>query len=634
MPESCSKTGYIDYEIHAKTRVSFLKHSNSGRASTGTATARSASRGQLRIGNDWHAISIIAQSQSNPLKAIAEFVENSIDARANQIVIMRGKQRGAHYLRITDDGEGIRKNADGMPDFAYVATHICDSIKRELKRHGAAGIQGEFGIGLLSFWTVGEELAISSSAADGILYEMRMKRGQPSYSIGKRRMTVPLGGTELLIYPLLPGLRTLSGERLQNYLSAELRDRIRSSGVRITIEDRIARNRYIVEPRMYSGQRLFEVERLISAESGVEVELYLTEQNKENRVGLYRFGSRVLTSISELDCFARGPWTSGFLQGVVDAKAIHLTPGNRLGIIHDEELERLQATLAPVEEMLGRMIAAQAQAIEEETSREVLKSVHKAFREALLSLPPEEYDWFDVNRIRVRAGSAGKQNGSGEATPKLDQSGEVLEGATRGQMSFFEHPGPLFSVKISPLSCVVRVGEERTLRAIFRDSARRTIDRPLYCKWSVLEGGITLGNQIQNPVTVRAGNEPSLAKVEVRVRDNDLEVSAEAVITITDSLIEPAQQTTDIGRGIPSYTFEHLPGKLSRSWFDVDKNVVVVNSGHRDFLFASRARALKLRYICRLFCKELVLHNFAGTASDTLLERLIELSLHTEEHLK
>jgi len=611
-----------------------LKRSEIGRSSTDTASVKSAKRGQLRIGSDWQAISIIAQSQSNPLKAIAEFVENSIDAKANQIVITRGKQRGGHYLRITDDGEGIRKNAEGTPDFAYVATHICDSIKRELKCHGAAGIQGEFGIGLLSFWTVGDELAITCSAADGTVYEMRMKRGQPSYSIGKRRMTVPLGGTEAVIYPLLPGLRTLSGERLQNYLRSELRDRIRASGVRITIEDRIARNRYLVEPRIYSGQRLFEVERLLSAESGVEVELYLTEQDNENQVGLYRFGSRVLASIAELDCFARAPWTSGFLQGIVDAKAIHLTPGNRLGIIHDEQLERLQVALAPAEEMLQKIIAAQAQAIEEETSREVLKSVHKAFREALLSLPPEEYDWFDVNRVRFSAAAAGNQNGFGATGAQLDESGEVLGRPTKNQMSFFEHAGPLFSVKISPLSCVVRVGEQRTLRGVFRDSARRTIDRPLDCEWSVLEGGIDIENPFANPVTVQAGNEPSLAKIGVRVRDNDVEATAEAIITVTDSIIESAQQLSNTGRGIPNYTFEHLPGKLLRSWFDVERNLVVINSGHRDFLFASRARALKLRYICRLFCKELVLHNFAGIASDALLERLIELSLHTEEHLK
>jgi hypothetical protein len=41
---------------------------------------KSKDSGKLRIGDDWNAIRIIALSQSNPLKAIAEFVENSIDA--------------------------------------------------------------------------------------------------------------------------------------------------------------------------------------------------------------------------------------------------------------------------------------------------------------------------------------------------------------------------------------------------------------------------------------------------------------------------------------------------------------------------------------------------------------------------
>jgi len=48
-------------------------------------------KGKLRIGDTWSAISIIAQSQNNPLKAIAEFVENSIDARATEIEIYRGR---------------------------------------------------------------------------------------------------------------------------------------------------------------------------------------------------------------------------------------------------------------------------------------------------------------------------------------------------------------------------------------------------------------------------------------------------------------------------------------------------------------------------------------------------------------
>jgi hypothetical protein len=46
---------------------------------------------KLRIRNDWNTITIIALSQSNPLKAIAGFVENSIDARASDVTLIRGR---------------------------------------------------------------------------------------------------------------------------------------------------------------------------------------------------------------------------------------------------------------------------------------------------------------------------------------------------------------------------------------------------------------------------------------------------------------------------------------------------------------------------------------------------------------
>jgi hypothetical protein len=48
-------------------------------------------RGKLRIGDDWNAITIIALSQSNPLKAIAELVENSIDAKARTVTTGRSQ---------------------------------------------------------------------------------------------------------------------------------------------------------------------------------------------------------------------------------------------------------------------------------------------------------------------------------------------------------------------------------------------------------------------------------------------------------------------------------------------------------------------------------------------------------------
>ena len=63
--------------------------------------SKTAQHGKLRIGDDWNAIRIIALSQSNPLKAIAEFVENAIDAHAKTITVTRGRGRG----RVGEDVE-------------------------------------------------------------------------------------------------------------------------------------------------------------------------------------------------------------------------------------------------------------------------------------------------------------------------------------------------------------------------------------------------------------------------------------------------------------------------------------------------------------------------------------------------
>jgi hypothetical protein len=168
-------------------------------------------RGKLRIGDDWNAIRIIALSQSNALKTIEEFVENSIDAGANSVTITRGRDRGAHYLAIKDDGNGVPRDPDGLPDFKYVATHICDSIKRRPKADGnGTGVQGEFGIGLLSFWTVGDNLTMVSTGADQRAYQMTMRKGDPRYDVCARRALLAEKGTELKISPLLEGIRSLS----------------------------------------------------------------------------------------------------------------------------------------------------------------------------------------------------------------------------------------------------------------------------------------------------------------------------------------------------------------------------------------------------------------------------------------
>ncbi len=599
--------------------------------------------GKLRIADHWNAISIIAKSQTNPLKAVAEFVENSIDARSKQIVIMRGKKKGEFYLKISDDGEGIPKDKQGLPDFRRVATHICDSIKQQFKSEGVKGIQGEFGIGLLSFWTVGQNLGMTSCGEDGNTYEMTMAKDSPDFSVTKKRVLLPFKGTDLMIYPLLPGLRSLTGEKIQRYLASELRDRIKAAEVTVKVVDRTGRKELIVVPRQFTGRLLHNLKPAETEQGDIYLELYLSDPGTSNRVGLYRRGTRVLPSITELDHFQKEPWTEGYLQGIVDVPFLTLTPGTRHGIIRDGHFDAFSRAMEPVESHLQQIIEDQRKAEEERSSRRILRRVQRALKEAFLRLPQEEYDWFDIHggkpqKISGSLGSSGPmRGGSREENDRESENAEdvtELDDNDTGQKQFFEYAGPLFSALISPKSSVVSVDRRKKYRVVCRDRSRRVVLENLEYQWDITDGEGHLNENHRESIVLIAPPEPCLTTLEVVVRQGDKTCRDEALITVTDSLMDQSSKTGKANKGLPGYTYRRAPGEMWRSRFDIEKNVIVINNGHRDFVYAGKQKRRKLRYICRLFCKELVRHNFPGLQADELLERMIELSLYTEEHLK
>ncbi|MGH9628396.1 MAG: ATP-binding protein [Bryobacteraceae bacterium] len=610
-----------------------------GSKSKNSRHGKAADRGKLKIGDDWNAIRIIALSQSNPLKAIAEFVENSIDAHAKTVTITRGREHGGHYLSIKDDGDGVPRDEEGRPNFKYVATHICDSIKRRLKVEGVGnGLQGEFGIGLLSFWTVGGQLTMVSAGSDQRSYQMTMSKGDSGYTVSSRRVLFAEHGTELRISPLLEGIRILSGEKIQWYLASELRDRIRSAKVRVTVIDKLARKQYEVEPRAYEGRLLHQLPAVRTPFGDAYAELYLAEPANSCRVALTRAGTRVIEDLATLPGLEHAPWSSRYLQGLIDVPFLNLTPSTRSGVIHDERYAAMLEALQPLEAHLNGLIEAQQRAEEEQASQQSLRTIQRAFREALLALPPEEYDWFD---IQARAGSeSGSRPSAGEIGPATGEDRTADLGAAEpslnsgAQRQFFDYAGPLFSVVISPASSTTPVNERRRFRALTRDRSRRRVEEDLQFSWEIADGGGLLASTVDQEVEYLAPSTPGLARLKVSVRQHEVTCTAEALVTITAILETSMNEAIVNARGLPGYTFERAAGELWRSRFDDERNLIIVNSGHRDFVFATKNRALQLRYLVRLYVKELVLRNFAGISPEHLLERMIELSLYAEEKLK
>src|SRR5207244_10501078 len=84
----------------------------------------------LRPADPFDLIRWLARSQSDPRKAVAELVQNSIDAHALHVVVSRRRLRGSPALTVRDDGEGVLLGLGREAALRYIATNTGSSRKR------------------------------------------------------------------------------------------------------------------------------------------------------------------------------------------------------------------------------------------------------------------------------------------------------------------------------------------------------------------------------------------------------------------------------------------------------------------------------------------------------------------------
>jgi hypothetical protein len=554
----------------------------------------------LRPADPFDLIRWLARSQSDPRKAVAELVQNSIDAHARQVAVERRRLRGGPALVVRDDGEGVLPTLGREEALRFIATNIGASRKRNLsaEERRRLVITGQYGVGLLGFWSIGHRMEIRSRVGGSPVQALRLVEDEPRVSIDELppEIGAPPTYTEIVVTELHDtASRALAGRRLAEYLAAELRGPILASGAEVEIRDAMARGlaqkRFAVAPRPFTGERLNVPEEWpVGGHPAARVELYLARGAERPAVQVSCAGTLVADDLAELHALdlAGPPWVGSELAGVIEFPAFTVPPGSRRGVVPDgaaEAFAEAMRELGPVVEGELRRLERERRAV---ADRQVVEDLRRALRGLRTRLP--QYDLPDVRG--GTGGGDGKAGGRG--VPAEAEAGV----APMAQPELFP-AGPLATVRIVPDPIEVAPGREHRARADARDRDGRPIREGVSCRWVVEGAGFAVhGDGARPAVAVDGSVRPgATARLCLTVEKDGL--TAEAAATV--EVVEPA--VDEAGLGIPEPTLVDAPGETWRSRFDGAR--WEVNQMHEDYLALKAEARSRLRYLLALLAKDL-----------------------------
>jgi hypothetical protein len=604
-------------------------------------------RGRLRAHDPFELIRWLALSQPDPRKALAELVQNSLDAGARTIRLTRRRDRGEPCLWIFDDGEGVIPELDRQEALRYIATHIGHSRKRDLSPEQRLRLltQGQYGIGLLGFWSLGEMLEMRTAVPGQRPQRLILYRDRPDYVVEplRGRLAMDERWTEVVVVGLhREAMSALVGRRAADYLASELRGQLLAREVDLIVEDRMSRGRaeklIHVRPRRFLGERIDGIGPVeVPGRSPIRLEVYLAEEKQGNGgeagLALYCSGTLVAGSFRELAALGldHSPWTDARLTGLVDFPDFTVAPGSRRGVTVDEASGAFAAGLRSVEPRLTDVLESVERRRTEELEKSLVRDLQRAYRDFFRHRP--RYAMLPVQSGRDAA-AAGSRMASG------DEDGERIDGTAPnpGKDENSEHedgdrarpsapvadllpPGPLVAVKLTPSPVVVECSGARVARAEARDAAGRPAAEPIEYRFDLTPaiGALETIEDRPDRIRVVAGGVPATGSLRAVATSDGIEVAAEVAVEVVEQL--PRARGAE---GIPEPELVHHPGAQWRSRM-LDGRWQV-NTGHRDYRTVADRPSVKLRYLAMLFAKEVVLRSHNDPRLEQPLEQLVEVA--------
>ena len=558
--------------------------------------SRAASQAQsvlLKPADPFDLIRWLARSQSDPRKAIAELVQNSIDAKAGHVRIERRRVRRSPALAIRDDGEGVLPELSREEALRTIATNIGCSRKRNLTplERQAQVVAGKYGIGLLGFWSVGGRMDIRSRVGGSEVFVLRLREDEERAEIFRDRMAMDTEATftDVVITEVHDSAaRVLSGRRLADYLSAELRGPLLASGADVTIHDGLARGtaakRFAVVPRRYTGEALDLPATVdVPGHSPIRVELYFSRGAERPAVELACAGTLVADDLATLGSLglAEPPWVGRGLSGLIDFPDLQVPPGTRRGVVPDAAADAFTQALLG----LVPLVTAELDRMERErgvaSNRQIMSDLRRAFRGLRDRLPQYELPAVDsegTGPADVSRTSGllplGESDGEGAGAVPPEADGAESDGAAT--LELFP-PGPLAAAAIQPAELELAPGRERRVRAVATDEAGRRLDAgDLQFDWRAGSEVLAMVGSGPRPAVLAtpAARVGARVVVHLTVRQGERVATASATV----SIVEAAEPEAGAKLGIPRPELLDEPGAGWRSRFLGQR--WQVNAGH------------------------------------------------------
>ncbi len=607
---------------------------------------------KLKPADPFDLIRWLARSQNDPRKALAELVQNSIDANARRVRIERRRVRRHQALIVRDDGDGVIADLPREEALRQLATNIGHSRKRNLsaqQRHDEV-VAGKYGIGLLGFWSIGHRMDIRTRVRGSDVWVLRLVEDQDKAEILRERMSLEVDDTftEVVITEMHESAgRLLSVRRMVDYLGAELRGSVLASGVDLSIFDGMARGtsqkQFAVVPRRFTGEPLnLPSEIPVPDHAPIRVELHLARGLDRPAIEVACSGTLVADDIAELRALGldQTPWVGRNLVGLVDFPGFSVPPGTRRGVAPDAAAEAFVRAL----DALVPRIAAELKRLDHErsavTSKQVVQDLRKALRGLRNRLPQYELPAVDDGDATANPAPgagivpAGKSDDGDDGRPDQKEDPDPIDDddplgdAVRDTLQLFP-PGPLVMVKLTPSEILIAPGRERRARAQALDADARQVTGEVTFVWKSADNNITVRGEGRSPAIIAAATARPGSRIPITVTATQGAHSADGLAHIV--IIEAEPPLPGPTFGIPEPELVDDSGGQWRSRFDGQR--WQVNASHEDYVSLHAEPRPRLRYLLGLLAKEIALRTHGVPGCEAALEGMIEILAHAERNL-